>query len=87
MARALGLDSCDFDGDMSRRRSSTSSRTPYRRGCWRMIHLLLLRPDAVLLELASPPGGFDAGRREALPAGASAPGCRESMLHTPRRSL
>ena len=57
MARALGLDSCGFDGiyEQAEEFDFVANTVPAR--VLEDDLLALLRPDAVLLELASPPGG------------------------------
>lgn len=66
MARALGLDSCDFDGiyEQAEEFDFVANTVPAR--VLEDALLALLRPDAVLLELASPPGGFDAEQARSL---------------------
>ena len=66
MARALGLDSCDFDGiyEQAEVFDFVANTVPAR--VLEDDLLALLRPDAVLLELASPPGGFDAEQARSL---------------------
>lgn len=66
MARALGLDSCDFDGiyEQAEEFDFVANTVPAR--VLEDDLLALLRPDAVLLELASPPGGFDAEQARSL---------------------
>ena len=75
-------------GYMSRRRSLTSSRTPYRRGCWRMISSRCCGLTLCCWSLHHRRAALTRSRREALACRCLRPrGCRESMLHTPRRSL
>ena len=66
MARALGLDSCGFDGiyEQAEEFDFVANTVPAR--VLEDDLLALLRPDAVLLELASPPGGFDAEQARSL---------------------